>query len=72
MNHNREIKTIPVPQKIFDSMIEVYQKWEKFSNEFEDFLLSSDREFIEKMRQARKEHLEGNVRILQSLKRGLN
>ena len=65
------LKTIPVPQKLFGTMLEAYQKWEKFSDEFEDYLLASDKKFIEKMRKARKEHLNGEIRDLQILKQEL-
>jgi len=71
MNNSKQLKTISVPQKLFECMFEAYRKWEKFSNEFEDFVLSSDKKFIEKMRKARKEHLKGKVRSLQSLKQEL-
>ena len=69
--NNKQVKNIPVPQRLFESMVEVYQKWEKFSNEFEDFLLAYDKKFIEKMRKARKEHLKGKVRGLEVLKQEL-
>ena len=68
---SRQLKTIPVPQKLFETMLEAYQKWEKFSDEFEDYLLASDKKFIEKMRKARKEHLNGEIRDLQILKQEL-
>ncbi|KKS16487.1 MAG: hypothetical protein UU71_C0001G0025 [Parcubacteria group bacterium GW2011_GWB1_41_6] len=69
--NSRQLKTIPVPQKLFGTMLEAYQKWEKFSDEFEDYLLASDKKFIEKMRKARKEHLNGEIRDLQILKQEL-
>ena len=69
--NNKQVKNIPVPQRLFESMVEAYQKWEKFSNEFEDFLLVYDKKFIEKMRKARKEHLKGKVKNLQILKQEL-
>ena len=69
MNYNnKQLKTIPVPQRLFESMIEAYQKWEKFSDEFEDFILSKDEQFIQKMRKARKEHRTGKVKDLEALK----
>ena len=69
--NSRQLKTIPVPQKLFETMLEAYQKWEKFSDEFDDYLLASDKKFIEKMRKARKEHLNGEIRDLQILKQEL-
>jgi len=52
-------------------MIEAQRKWEEFSDELEDFLLSSDKQFIKKMEKARKEHLKGKIRDLQGLKQEL-
>ena len=72
MNYNnKQLKTISVPQRLFESMIEAYQKWEKFSDEFEDFILSKDEQFIQKMRKARKEHRTGKVKDLEALKQEL-
>jgi|YelNatPaOPRAMG01_1025707.scaffolds.fasta_scaffold59149_2 uncharacterized membrane protein (DUF106 family) len=71
MAQSKELKTIVIPKKFFESMIEIQKKWEEFSNEFEDFLLSMDKRFIRKMRKARKEHLEGKTRKLEELKQEL-
>lgn len=70
MSH-KSLKTIEVPQELFKSMMEAYQKWEKFSNEFEDFLLSFNEKFIKKMRKARKEHLQRKIRDIEILKKEL-
>ena len=60
MNHNnKQLKTVQVPKRIFESMMEAYKKMEKFSDEFEDFILVHDEKFIRKMRKARKEHRKG-------------
>lgn len=71
MTKRNGTKTIEVPQRVFDSMIESYQKWEEFRDEFEDFAFSVDREFIKKMRKARNEHLKGQTRSLAELRREL-
>lgn len=71
IDNNKLLKTISVPQQLLVSMVEAQKKWEEFSDEFEDFLLSLDKRFIEKMERAREEHLKGNVRDLQELKREL-
>jgi len=68
---NNRLKTISLPKKLFNSMIEAQRKWKEFSDELEDFLLSSDRRFIKKMEKARKEHLKGKVRSLQEFKQEL-
>lgn len=69
--NNKPLKTIPVPHELFEAMIEAYRKWERFSDEFEDFVLASDEKFIKKMRKTRKEHLKGRIRELQILKQEL-
>jgi hypothetical protein len=69
--NNEQLKTVILPQKLFESMFEAYRKWEEFSEEFEDFLLASDKKFIKKMRKARKEHLKGKVKDLVILKQKL-
>lgn len=54
-------KTITVPKSVFDSMAAAYQKWEEFTNEFGDFILSSDQKFLREMRDARRSHTQGKV-----------
>ena len=69
--NNKQLKNVSIPRRLFESMIEAYQKWEKFSDEFEDFLLSEDEQFLQKMRRARKEHRAGKIRDLEALKQEL-
>ena len=64
-------RTIEMPRRVVASMVEAYRKWEEFRDEREGFVLSADREFIKKMRKARKEDLGGKVRSLEELKREL-
>ena len=71
MSNSKQLKTISIPRRLLDSMIEAQRKWEEFSDELEDFLLSSDKQFIKKMEKARKEHLKGKIRDLQGLKQEL-
>ena len=66
-----EVETIEIPRRVVASMVDAYQKWEDFRDELEDFVLSTDHEFIRKMRKARKEDLGGKVRNLTELKREL-
>ena len=68
---NKETKNVCVPRNLFNSMFEVHKKWEEFSNEFEDFILSSNGDFIEKMKKAQKEHTKGKTRDLKFLKQEL-
>lgn len=71
MNHDNSLKTISVPESLFGSMIQVYRQWKEFSDEFEDFLLASDKKFIVRMRKARKEHLGKKAQNLEILKQEL-
>lgn len=68
---NNKLKTISIPQKLLNSIIETQRRWEEFNNELEDFLLSSDKRFLKKMEKARKEHLKRKVRDFQELKQEL-
>jgi hypothetical protein len=68
---NKTTNTITLPKKLFDSLIEAQESWERVSNELEDFLLSLDKRFIRKMKKARKEHLIGKTRDLIKLKQEL-
>ena len=70
--NTRAIKTIEMPQEIFKSMLKTYQMWEEFSDEFEDFAFSSDKDFLTKMGKARKEHLKGKTHSLRDLKDEFN
>jgi len=42
-----------------------------FEDEFEDFLLANDPEFVAEMHQARREHLKGDTSSLADLKKEL-
>ena len=64
-----EVETIEIPRRIVASMVDAYQKWEEFRDELEGFVLSTDQEFIKKMRKARREDVGGKVRSLAELKR---
>ena len=69
--NNKQVKNVCVPREVFNSMFEAYQKWEEFSDEFEDFLLASDKEFVDKMKKTRKAHLQGETKNLKTLKQEL-
>jgi hypothetical protein len=66
-----KFKTIPLPEKLFYSMIEAQKKLEEFTNEFEDFLFSLDKQFIKKMKKAKKEHLKGKLKDFEKFKEEL-
>ena len=62
-------ETISIPKEVFKSMVKAYHSWAEFLSEFEDFVLASDKEFLSKMRKARKDHKEGKVKDLRELRR---
>ncbi len=68
MDKTSGTKLLEVPEKVLDSMAQVYQKVEEFYDEFEDFAFSSDLKFIKKMRKAKREHFAGKTRALAELK----
>jgi hypothetical protein len=68
---NKTTNTIPLPKKLFDSLIEAQKKWEKVSDELEDFLLSLDKRFLRKMKKAKREHERGKTKDFKELKRRL-
>ena len=61
-----------MPQKLLYDIFEVHKKCEEFSDEFEDFLLANDGNFINKIKKSRKEHIEGKTRDIKKLKQELN
>ena len=71
MNGQKQLDNVVLPRQLFSSMMQAQRQWLRFSNEFEDFLLSVDEGFMNKMRKARQEHLKGKARSLQQLKREL-
>ncbi|PIU15229.1 hypothetical protein COT20_01930 [bacterium (Candidatus Gribaldobacteria) CG08_land_8_20_14_0_20_39_15] len=68
MNHSNNLQEVAVPKRLFSVLMDAYQKWEKVSEELEDFLLVSDVKFVNKMRVARSEHLSGKIKNLSVLK----
>ncbi len=71
MNNAQQLEKISLPHRLFESMIDAQRKWQEFSEELEDFLASSDLDFVRKMRKARQEHLEGKTRVFKELKQEL-
>lgn len=71
MNNTQQLENVTLPRQLFRTMLEAYQKWEEFSDDLEDFLLSSDKTFLAKMRKARQEHKMEKTRTLAALKKEL-
>jgi hypothetical protein len=60
--------TIEVPVELIKKMDKTVKTIENFTEEFEDFILAKDKNFIEKMHKARKEHVSGNTKSFNVLK----
>jgi len=64
-------KTIDVPISLIGKISKAAKAFEDLEDEMEDFLLSKDPAFLEKMQRARKDHLSGKTRSLKNLKKEL-
>ena len=64
-----QTEKISIPVSVFNSMVKAQKSWEDFIDEFEDFLYSRDKSFLERMRKARQEHLSGELSSFSELKR---
>jgi len=62
--YNADEETITIPVKVFETADTI--------GEIEDWLLAHDPEFIKRMREARKQDLEGKCITLKQLKKELN
>lgn len=51
--------TVETPEEMIRIPRSVFEKYIEFEEALEDWLMSQDRDFIERMTQARREHLEG-------------
>ena len=61
-------ETMEVPVSLLKKLAEAAQAFEQLEDELEDYLLATDGDFVDRMRQARADHLSGNVRPLSELK----
>lgn len=64
-------KTIEVPMSLIGKMSKATKAFEELEDELEDFFLSKDTGFLEKMRKARKAHLSEKTSPLSKLKKEL-
>ena len=64
-------KTIDVPVSLIGKISKAAKAFEELEDEIEDFLLSKDPAFLEKMRRSRKAHLSGKTKTLNALKKTL-
>lgn len=61
-------ETVKVPVSLLKKLAEAARTFDELEDELEDYLLAKDSKLIARMRQARTEHLAGNVRPLSDLK----
>jgi len=64
-------KTVDVPVSLIGKISKAARAFEELEDEMEDFLLSKDPEFLDKMRRARKSHASGKTSPLKNLKKDL-
>lgn len=63
--------TVTIPLSLFKKMSKATQAFQDLEDEFENFLLASNPEFVAKMRSARRDHVAGKTKSLQKLKKEL-
>jgi len=61
-------RMISVPETLIDKISKAGRAFQALEDELEDYLLTSDQAFIEKMRRSRKAHLESKVRPFSRVK----
>ena len=61
-------RTVEVPVSLLKAMARASEALGRLEDELEDYLLGQDREFIDRMREARAGHLAGDVVSLSELK----
>ena len=64
-------RTVDVPVSLIGKISKAARAFEELEGEMEDFLLSKDPEFLDKMRRSRKAHLSGKTSPLSRLKKEL-
>jgi len=64
-------KTIEMPTSLIGKISKAAKAFEALEDELEDFLLSKDHEFLEKMRKAKKAHRAGKTKPLKDIKKEL-
>jgi len=62
-------RMISVPETLIEKISKAGKAFQDLEDELEDYLLTSDQTFIEKMRRSRKAHLEEKVRPFSVLKK---
>jgi len=65
------LKTVEVPVSLLDKISKAAKAFEELEDEMDDFFLSKDAVFLDKIRRARKSHTTGKTNPLASLKKDL-
>ena len=65
------VETLTVPVSLLEKMSEAAELVSEIQDELGDYLLSQNADFLERMRQARKHHQQGETRSLDDLKQEL-
>ena len=52
---------IKIPTDLFQSMMETHLQWKELMDELEDYILTNDPEWLEKIKKAQQEHEQGNL-----------
>jgi len=60
---------VSVPKSLLRKMEKASAAFQAFEDELEDFLISQDTELLERLRRARQDHLSGNVRPFEEIRR---
>ena len=60
-------KTVTIPDTLLKKFSKASEAFHSFEDDLEEYLLTSDPKFIDKMRRARKEHISGKTRALKEL-----
>lgn len=64
-------RTVAVPESLLKTLSKATRAFHELEDELEDFLLTTDPEFLAKMRSARVSHLSGHTRPLNEVKKEL-
>jgi hypothetical protein len=64
-------KTIEMPTSLIGKISKAAKAFEALEDELEDFLLSKDPKFLDKMRKAKKAHLTDKTKPLKDIKKEL-
>ena len=61
--------TVEIPRDLIKKMDKAVKTLEDFTEEYDDYIFSKDKKFIDKMHKARKEHLSGNTKSFSEIRK---